>query len=105
MDAGTSVLIFIGPIIGGFILYLIIHALVRTPGSMLQSRFASLGILQGKTGAEIQAKCGPPSAISASVNEQGQPIIIKQWQSTGYHIVLIFDQNDICLGVSHEVKV
>ena len=35
-----KVLIFIGPLIGGIIMYLIIHALVKAPGAGFKSRFA-----------------------------------------------------------------
>lgn len=101
----SNALIFIGPIIGGLILFFIMSALVRSPGSLLQSKFQSLGTLKGKTYDEIVAKCGTPSSVSASVDKEGNQVIIKQWQATSYHIVLLFDENDICLGVSHEAKV
>lgn len=98
-------LIFIGPIIGGIILYLIMHVLVRAPGAVLQSKFVSLGTLQGKTYDEIVAKCGQPNASSAKALDDGSVVKIKQWISTGYHIVLLFDENDICLGISSQTSV
>ena len=96
---------FILPLVGGLILYLIIHALVRAPGTALQTKFVSLGTLKGKTYDEIVAKCGVPNATSSKALEDGSVVGTKQWIATGYHIVLLFDENDICLGVSSETKV
>lgn len=42
-----------------------------------------------------------PSSVSAR-NGGGS---IVQWMATGYHVVLLFDENNICLGVSSETKV
>ena len=92
---------YVLPIVGGLILYLIIHAVVRAPGSSLQSKFVKLGTLKGKTLQEITAACGQPNSISATADGKK----VRQWMATGYHIVLLFDENDICLGVSSETKV
>ena len=94
-------LIWILPVVGGLILYLITNAAVKAPGSVLQQKFIKLGTLKGKTLREIQSVCGAPNATS--VNAEG--IKIYQWMATGYHIVLLFDENNICLGVSSETKV
>ena len=89
------------PIIGGLIWFLITKAAVKAPGIALQQKFIKLGILKGKTLAEIQNACGAPNSISMGVDG----VKIYQWIATGYHIVLLFDENDICLGVSSETKV
>ncbi|MBR0156621.1 MAG: hypothetical protein IJM20_03760 [Clostridia bacterium] len=102
---GTQILYFIGPLIGGVILYLIIKAVVKAPGAVKNAQFANLGVLKGKTYDEIKAKVGPCNAQSASTSADGVPVTIRQWISTGYHIVLLFDQNDVCLGISSETKV
>lgn len=99
-------LIFIGPIIGGLILYLITHAAVRAPGAVLQTKFANLtkstgGVIAGKTYDEIVAACGAPSAVSP-IATGGK---LCQWMATGYHVALLFDENNVCTGVSHEAKV
>lgn len=98
-------MIYILPIIGGLILYVIMHALVKAPGTALNQKFVSLGTLKGKTYQEIVAKCGAPNANSSKALDDGSVVKIRQWMATGYHIVLLFDENDICLGVSNEVKV
>ena len=94
---------FIGiiPIVGGLLWWIISSAMVKAPGGALQRKFVKLGVLQGKTLTEIINACGSPSAVSYD----GNGIKICQWMATSYHIVLLFDENDICLGVSSETKV
>ena len=101
-----EILMFIGPLIGGLILYLITSATVRAPGAVLQTKFANLtkdtgGVIAGKTYDEIVAACGAPSAVSSVAT--GEKLC--QWMATGYHIALIFDENNVCQGVSHEANV
>jgi len=94
-------LIWVLPMIGGLIWYAITSTAVKAPGVSLNKKFVSLGTLSGKTLEEIVAVAGQPSAVSAIGNGN----ILRQWQATSYHIALIFDQNDICLGVSSEISV
>lgn len=75
--------------------------IVKAPGNVLQQKFIKLGTLQGKTLNEIQSACGAPSSVSYGADG----VKIYQWMATGYHIVLLFDENDICLGVNSETKV
>lgn len=71
----------------------------------VQRKFASLGEVPGKTRNEIEAVVGPPVAVSALPD--GKKLL--QWQiinqAGGYHIGLVFDQNDVCEGISHESAV
>jgi len=85
---------------GGLILYFVIASLVRVPGRLLQQRFVTLGVLHGKTLAEILAVVGAPNSSSAT----GDGLTLHQWMATGYHIALLF-KDDVCLGVNHEVSV
>lgn len=96
----------IGPILGGLILYFITTAFVKAPGSLLQTKFAMLtkdtdGVIAGKTYNEIVAACGSPVSVSPT----GDGGKLCQWMATSYHIALLFDENDVCLGISHEAKV
>ena len=93
--------IWLLPAIGGLIWYVISMAAVKAPGNALQSKFVKLGTLKGKKLDEIIAVCGYPSSVSSS----NGGVKIYQWMATGYHVVLLFDENDICLGVSSETKV
>ena len=93
--------IWVLPAVGGLLWWIISSAMVKAPGALLQQKFANLGVLKGKTLSEIQTACGAPSSIS--VGSDG--VKIYQWMATSYHIVLLFDENDICLGISSETKV
>lgn len=98
--------IWVVPVIGGLIWYMITQAVVKAPGSLLQSKFSVLtkdtgGVIKGKTYSEIVSACGAPSAVSPT----GDGGKLCQWMATGYHIALLFDESDVCLGISHEAKV
>ncbi|MGN1117739.1 MAG: hypothetical protein ACI4RU_03935 [Acutalibacteraceae bacterium] len=101
-----TILITIGTSILGLIGYLIISAFVKAPGKLLQQKFDLLtkdtdGKIAGKTLDEIVKVCGNPSSV-ASV---GDGTTLRQWMSTGYHLALLFDSNDICIGISSETSV
>lgn len=98
-------MMFVWTTIGGIVLFLVISALVKAPGQSLSNKFAALGVVQGKSLAEIVQAVGNPNSISSTVGEDGQAITIQQWMATGYHIVLLFDENEICLGISSETAV
>lgn len=94
-------LIIILTTVGGLILYFVQSLAVQAPGASLNKKFVSLGHLPGKTLQEITVVAGAPSAVSAVGNGQ----ILRQWQATSYHIALLFDENDICLGINSEISV
>lgn len=96
-----GIISFIGISVLGFIGYLITSAVVRAPGVSLSKKFVSLGTLVGKSYSQISRVCGPCTSVSA-LNDGKK---LYQWMATGYHIALIFDENDICEGVSHEASV
>lgn len=66
----------------------------------VKKKFADLGVLTGKTKGEIFFAVGPPNSMSSI----GPGKELLQWQTTGYHIALIFTDG-ICDGVSHEYSV
>jgi hypothetical protein len=84
------------PVIG-FAAYFPVYHLMKAPGRQLASKFGELGDLRGKSLDEIVQFVGQPNGVSAA--ESGTVV---QWMLTGYHIVLIFDDDGKCLGVSHE---
>ena len=59
------------------------------------------GVIAGKTYDQIVAACGAPTSVSPV----GDGNKLCQWMATGYHIALLFDENNVCLGISHEAKV
>ena len=97
--------IWVLPIVGGLILSGLISAGVKAPGQALNKKFVELGNLRGRTLQEIVNHCGQYKSISSSIGADGKPMKIIQWMETSYHIVLLFDENDICLGVSSETSV
>jgi len=97
MDDDASTFLFIGPLIGGLILYAITRVLVRLPGVYIRRKFNKVGTLRGKSFHTIVAIVGSPT--SRSVTGNGKTLY--QWMATGYHIALLFD-GDICEGVTHE---
>lgn len=91
--------------VGGIILFVIISAVVRAPGTLLSSKFTSLGDMSGKTYDEIRRVVGPENSVSRTTNDAGEVITIRQWISAGYHIVLLFDSEDNFVGISSETSV
>lgn len=92
--------------IGGLILYIVQSVIVRASGTNLANKIAGVqntngGKIAGVPYSEIVAECGPPSSVSS----MGDGTTLKQWQATGYNIALLFDENDICIGVSSEISV
>jgi len=91
---------YIGILVAGFVLFVIIMVLVRAPGQSLGARFVRLGQLKGMAKAEIIAAVGPPNSVSAVAGGK----TLCQWMATGYHIALLFD-GEICEGVTHEFQI
>lgn len=89
---------FFETLFGGFLMYIVIAAIVAIPGIVENSKFDSLGTPIGHSLSEIKRKCGEP--VSISVIYGGNRLV--QWMSNGFHIALVFDKNDICTEVSHK---
>lgn len=100
-----EVLIYVLPFIGGLLLYLLTTAFVKVPGKALAAKFASLGDMSGKTYAEIKSVVGAENAVSRKALDDGTVVTVRQWIATGYHIVLLFDADDIFIGISSETSV
>lgn len=90
---------------GGIILYIVISIFVQAPGLGLSQRFSKLGNLAGKTYLEIKKTVGQEDSKSFITDKDGNLVTVRQWLQSGYHIVLLFDKNDICLGISSETSV
>jgi len=57
----------------------------------------SIGVVAGKSLADIQRVVGPPNSVSTVANGK----VLYQWMATGYHVALLF-KDGICEGVTHE---
>lgn len=93
-------LMIIGAIIIGvlFIVMFILQFVDSISGTILNKKFVKLGNLAGLNYDDIVDVVGKPNAISNMAN--GQHLV--QWIATGYHIALLFDKNDVCLGITSE---
>lgn len=73
----------------------------RPTSGKLQQKLASIGALRGRTYSELRQHLGPPQQVINGENS------IYMWQTTGfmsmYHIALLFDKYDICMGVQNEM--
>lgn len=96
-------LMIIGGIITGllFIVMFILQFIDSFSGVRLQKKFINLGNLKGLHYDYIVDEVGKPNAISNIKNNQ----IVAQWIANGYHIALIFDKNDVCLGISSQTMI
>ena len=90
---------FLG-VVGAIVMYWFMGALVKSPGRVLSNNFAKLGDMTGKTYDEIKAVVGPCNSVSYMHNS-----ILRQWYATGYHIVLLFDKNDVFIKIESETAV
>lgn len=83
--------------LAGFFAFFALNYLAKSPGRALATKFGELGDLRGVALEEIVKFVGPPNGFSAA--ESGRSV---QWVRMGYHITLVFGDDDKCLGVSHE---
>ena len=97
MKGGKNMYIIL-PFVGGLILFFLMGFIIRLNGVLLNKKFVDLGTLKGKKYSEIEKVVGKPNAVSTAKNGK----IVRQWMRTGFHIALIFDENDVCEGVSHQ---
>lgn len=81
----------------------VITAMSRQQAVQTQmSRVRELGVVSGRTRAEIVSKLGAPNSVSAiSSNSE-----VLQWISgiggrQTYHIAMLFE-NGLCMGITHE---
>ena len=93
------------PMIAGLILYAIMGSAVKAPGRALATKFKSLGSMTGKSYEQIKSVVGPENSRSTKTLEDGKVVTVRQWIATGYHIVLLFDENDNFICISSETAV
>lgn len=74
---------------------------IKVRKQQIKAKFANMGILTGKTEAEILAVVGPPKLMFGGPGP-GQKRLA--WSYYGYSITLIFT-NGVCDGVASEVNV
>lgn len=81
--------------------YAIIHAATLAPGQSMAKKMQGLGNIMGRPLDEITAAIGPPNSVSATVTPDGGKTL-RQWMASGYHVAMLFDADDKCMGITHE---
>ncbi len=111
IGAGVAALIepgilqlIIGMCAGCFVGYFI-AGLITARQTLLQQDFVKLGVLKGRTLKEIVDAVGPycESQATTITDMDNQPGRLYTWRARRYMIVLLFDMNNVCLGVTREV--
>ncbi len=97
--------ILIGLALGVFLGYIVCGIVGMRP-TALQRNFAKLGKLRGKTLGEITAVVGPYSMMKRCVitdrdNARG---FFFTWTEGKYSIELLFDADNVCIGVTKEIN-
>ena len=92
-------MLYLGWIVAAFLAGGIITALFFTRRRTLRERLVAMGPLVGREYAQIAAevKTAPQSTI-----REANGRTLRAWEEGSYFISLLFDQNDICLGVMEE---
>lgn len=99
----STVGIICGLCLGAFIGYFV-AGLYTAKGNLLQQDFIAMGNLAGKTLEEIKSKVGEPNTINAcTVANTGKHGSLCTWSNAPYSITLLFDENNVCLGVNQEI--
>ena len=85
-------------ILGIVILIILVCALIDTLINPNPTHMNKLGTVTGKHLNDIINIIGNPQ--SSSINNNNT--ITYQWITPGIHLVLLFDSNNVCLGVTHQ---
>lgn len=88
-----------GWIIAAFLGGMLLAGCLRKPKPTLRRRFASISVYRGLTSAQIMAAI---QADPVTMIRQADGRTLMTWQDHTYAISLLFDQNDVCLGVEEE---
>ena len=92
-------MLYLGWIVAAFLAGGIITALFFTRRRTLRERFVALGSLVGTeyTQIAVVVKASPQNTVREA---NGQTL--RAWEEGNYFVSLLFDKDDICLGVMEE---
>ena len=92
-------MLYFGWIVAAFLAGGILTAAYFLRRRTLRERIASMGSLVGREYTEIAAevKTAPQSTI-----REANGRTLRAWEEGNYFVSLLFDKNDICLGVMDE---
>lgn len=85
-------------IVGGILVYLVIHFAVRMPGYALAKKFKAQGNMKGMDLNQLVSKVGKYNAYR-NLPDGGKVCV---WQATGYMISLVIDKDNKVLKIGSE---
>ena len=92
-------MLYLGWIVAAFLAGCIITAVYFTRRRTLRERVIALGSLVGRDYAQIASEVkASPQSTERYANGQ----TLRAWMEGNYYVSLLFDKNDICLGVMAE---
>ena len=92
-------MLYLGWIVAAFLAGGIVTAAYFTKRKTLRERFVAMGSLVGRNYAQIAAevKAAPQSTIREANGKT-----LRAWEEGNYFVSLLFDKDDVCLGVMEE---
>ena len=91
-------LVYLGWIAAAFLAGVLFTIRVETRRQSLQKRVAEAAVFRGKTYQEIRREIDEPQ----SSIQRTDGSILRTWRENGYSISLLFDAQNMCLGVEDE---
>ncbi len=89
----------------GALLGYFVAGLIDAKKNLLKEAFAKLGNLRGRSLDEIVAVAGPYKSFqTCTLSDRGNaPGFMYAWTERDYFVALLFDADNICIGVSKEI--
>ena len=91
-------LVYLGWIAAAFMAGILFAGWIKSRRPSLQTRVEKAGYFRGKSYKEILREMNAPQTII----RQPDGSTLRTWQEDGYSISLLFDAQDLCLGVESE---
>ena len=91
-------LIYLGWIAAAFLAGILFAGWIRRRKPSLQARAKKAAVFRGKTYREILSEMDEPQTTI----RQTDGCTLRTWREDGYGISLLFDPQDMCLGVEDE---
>ena len=91
-------LIYLGWIAAAFLAGILLALRMKNHGSSLRKRVKDAAVFRGKTYQEIKREIDAPQTVL----RQADGRTLRTWREDGYSISLLFDPQDLCLGVEDE---
>ena len=91
-------MIYLGWIAAAFMAGILFAGRMKNRMPSLQARVEKAGYFRGKSYREILREMNAPQTISQQMDGR----TLCTWQEDGYSISLLFDTQDLCLGVESE---